>query len=69
MKNMYLKQISTFSFLHINSIIFDQLLPRIAFYWTEEECISLFKDNGFKTVNVHRPENNQGWTIIAENEY
>ena len=68
MKNMYLRQISDFSFRHINSIIFDQLLPRVAFYWTEKECRFLFKDNGFKNVNIYRPDNNQGWTIIAENK-
>ena len=64
-KKLYLRQISGFSFLHINSIIFDQLLPRVTYYWTKEESLALFKENGFKSIEIHRPDNDQGWTVIA----
>lgn len=63
-KNSYLAQLKKFKFKHIHSIIFDQLLPRIANYWTQEEARKLFLIVGLKGVEVH-PCNNNSWTVIG----
>jgi len=61
----YYKQISKFSLGHLHSIIFDQLLPEIAHYWTKEEAYSLFKKNNLRAVSIHKPPNEMGWTMIG----
>lgn len=61
----YLKQLSMFKFWHIHSIVFDQLIPEVANYWTKDEAAGLFNGLGLKDINIHRPPNNCGWTIIA----
>ena len=66
--NLYFQQISQFSFSHLHSIIFDQLLPEIAHYWTKEEACSLLKEVDFKEVSIHRPPNGMGWTVIGKKE-
>lgn len=62
----YLKQLSKFSFKHVHSIVFDQLIPDVANYWKKSEVIQLFQDIGFKKVDVFQPVNGSGWTIIAQ---
>ncbi|MBM2820989.1 MAG: Methylase involved in ubiquinone/menaquinone biosynthesis [Candidatus Berkelbacteria bacterium] len=64
-KNGYLKQLSTFKFWHMHSIVFDQLIPDVANYWKKEEVEELMADSGLSLVNIYRPENNCGWTIIG----
>ncbi|KKR75681.1 MAG: hypothetical protein UU20_C0048G0005, partial [Parcubacteria group bacterium GW2011_GWE2_40_8] len=41
-KNEYLKQLSDFKFWHIHSIVFDQLIPDVANYWSKKEIAELF---------------------------
>src|SRR3989344_134633 len=43
-KTAYFKQLSSFKFWHIHSIVFDQLLPQIANYWKKEEALALLND-------------------------
>lgn len=61
----YLKQLSKFSFRHIHSIVFDQLIPEIANYWTRDEAYAILNISQLKDVAIHQPENKQGWTVIG----
>mgnify|MGYP001160657339 CR=1 FL=1 len=62
----YLKQISQFKFWHIHSIIFDQLIPEVANYWTRLEVEELFAGLGLREIDIHRPPNGTGWIVIAK---
>jgi len=64
--NLYYKQITKFTFGHLHSIIFDQLLPEIANYWTKEEAYCLLKHIDLKDASIHRPSNGMGWTVIGK---
>lgn len=48
----YFRLIKTFSFRHLRSIVFDQMLPRIANYWTKLEVQSLMDEAGLKNVEL-----------------
>jgi len=61
----YLRQLSTFKFWHIHSIVFDQLIPRVANYWTKDEVIDLVKDLNLQQLDLHQPPNNCGWTLMG----
>ncbi|MEK6875355.1 MAG: class I SAM-dependent methyltransferase [Nanoarchaeota archaeon] len=63
-KSPYLKQISTFKFWHIHSIVFDQLIPRIANYWKKEEALNFFKDKNVYNINIYNVNKNS-WTVIC----
>lgn len=64
----YLKQLVEFKFWHVHSIVFDQLIPEVANYWTKGETEDLFKGLGLKNIRIFRPPTDCGWTIIAEKE-
>lgn len=61
----YLKQLSTFKFRHVHSIVFDQLIPKVANYWKKAEVEALLRLAGLSDITVHHPENNMGWTGIG----
>lgn len=64
-KKTYLKQLSSFSFWHTHSIVFDQLIPKIANYWTREEALSLLKNQpDISRVTIHHTNDNS-WTVIG----
>lgn len=64
-KRQYLRQLSTFGFAHVHSIVFDQLLPRIANYWKQSEVQQLMRSvPGIGTVEVY-PVNEMSWTAIG----
>ncbi|MBI3335409.1 MAG: class I SAM-dependent methyltransferase [Candidatus Portnoybacteria bacterium] len=63
--NPYMKQLSNFSFWHIHSIVFDQLIPRIANYWSKEEVMELFRNKNIEELSISRSAHGRGWTIIA----
>jgi hypothetical protein len=63
-KSPYLRQLSKFKFWHVHSIVFDQLIPRIANYWTKEQALSLFHGKGLKDINIYQVNNNS-WTVIG----
>lgn len=63
-KNSYLAQLKKFKFKHVHSIIFDQLLPQIANYWTQEEAKSLLLSANLKDVEIHNCNNNS-WTVMG----
>ena len=60
----YLRQLSEFTFRHIHSIVFDQLIPRIAHYWKREEALELFNGQGLKDIETHRVNGNS-WTVVG----
>lgn len=63
-RHPYLKRMRPASFWHLHSIVFDQLLPEIANYWTADEAKSLF--DGLPIENVAAYDCNAGsWTVIA----
>ncbi len=65
-KNKYYTQLSNFGFRHIwLSIVFDQLIPTVANYWTKDEVAALFIRSGINDFSIYRPANDNGWTIIA----
>lgn len=59
----YLRQLSTFTFAQIHSIVFDQLIPRVAHYWTKEEVESLTEGLPLGGVTVMHPANGMGWIV------
>lgn len=62
----YLKQLSTFDFWHIHSIVFDQLIPEVANYWTRSEIEKLFSELDLEEgISIKTPQNGSGWTVIA----
>jgi len=57
----YLKQLSGFRFWHIHSIVFDQLIPDVANYWTRDEARNLLDGSGLSQIQVYAPPNDSGW--------
>jgi len=48
----YFRLLRTFSFRHLRSIVFDQMLPRIANYWTKSEVDSLMRGVALEDVEL-----------------
>jgi SAM-dependent methyltransferase len=48
----YFRLLRTFSFRHLRSIVFDQMLPRIAKYWTGPEVKSLMQSAGLDDIQL-----------------
>ena len=65
--NNYLKMIEKFSLKHLEAIIFDQLFPSIANYWTKEEMVELIKPLHIKSYELNHT-NNYSWTLICKKE-
>lgn len=63
--NKYLHQLKSFKFWHLHSIVFDQLIPEVANYWSKQELEDLMTDVGLSSFNIYRPENNCGWTVVG----
>jgi SAM-dependent methyltransferase len=61
----YLKQLSTFDFWHIHSIVFDQLIPDVANYWKQEEVRALVEQLPLRDVTVTAPPNESGWILTG----
>ncbi|MEK7486329.1 MAG: class I SAM-dependent methyltransferase [Planctomycetota bacterium] len=62
----YLKQLSTFKFWHVHSIVFDQLIPEVANYWKKEEIQQLFSELNLTSYEIFQPPNGSGWTVIGK---
>ncbi len=48
----YFRLIARFDFRHLRSIVFDQMLPRIAHYWSRETVIDLMKGAGLDDLCI-----------------
>lgn len=64
-KIKYFNLIRKFSFRHLRSIIFDQMLPHIANYWTKGEVYNLMKLTGLINIKI-ASVNNMSWCCIGE---
>ena len=61
----YFNLIRKFSFWHLRSIVFDQMLPVIANYWTKEEVLDLMNYAGLKNINITQV-NGMSWCCTRE---
>ena len=48
----YFRLLQTFSFRHLRSIVFDQMLPKIANYWTQQDVDALMQGAGLVDVEL-----------------
>lgn len=62
----YLAHVSRFSFHHLHGIVFDQLLPEVANYWSRTEVRALVDGLPLKDIRVVRSPHGAGWTLIAQ---
>lgn len=63
-KHPYFLQLRRFSYPHIQAIVFDQMLPTIANYWTESEAKDLLSFPEVKNVRTFRVNQNS-WTVVG----
>ena len=61
----YFKLLRKFTFPHLRSIVFDQMLPTIAHYWTKEEVFSLMTVVGLKNVRIQEV-NQISWCAVGQ---
>jgi SAM-dependent methyltransferase len=61
----YFKQLATFDFWHVHSIVFDQLIPDVANYWKQEEVLALVEGLPLSDVTVVAPPNKSGWILTG----
>jgi len=64
-KDEYLGRLRGFDFWHVHSIVFDQLIPRVANYWRQSEVSNLVESAGIANFLIHNPPHGTGWTLIA----
>jgi SAM-dependent methyltransferase len=62
--NEYFKLLTGFGFPHLRSIVFDQMLPRIAHYWPREKVAELMTQAGLEDVRI-RSVNQMSWSAIG----
>lgn len=63
-RTAYLTMVRRFSFSHLRSIAFDQMLPRIAHYWERETVEELLRKQGLVNVQV-AGVNDISWSAIG----
>ncbi len=60
----YLKLLARFGFAHLRSIVFDQMLPRIAHYWPADTVEELMQEAGLEAVRL-ADVNGMSWSAIG----
>jgi SAM-dependent methyltransferase len=60
----YFRLIAQFGFPHLRSIVFDQMLPRIAHYWSHDEVVALMAEAGLHEVQLDWV-NEMSWAAIG----
>jgi len=60
----YFRLIATFSFSHLRSIVFDQMLPHIANYWRRDEVEALMVGAGLTDIELTWV-NEMSWAAIG----
>jgi hypothetical protein len=58
------KLLARFDLAHLRSIVFDQMLPRIAHYWPREGVIELMAEAGLEDVRI-ASVNEMSWSAIG----
>jgi SAM-dependent methyltransferase len=61
----YFRLLRTFTFGHLRSIVFDQMLPRIANYWTRSEVEAFMQGAGLKDVQLVWV-NKMSWAALGQ---
>jgi len=64
-KSRYLRLLRKRSFRHAEAMVFDQLLPSIAHYWTKEEVLDFVKGLPLQVKHMTHT-NGISWTLVAE---
>jgi len=62
----YFKQMSGFPFWFVHLVVFDQLIPEIANYWTKREVQELVTGIGLREFEIYRPSNASGWIVVGK---
>lgn len=57
----YFRELGKYSFSHVHLIIFDQLIPDVANYYSMEEARNLLRE--FRNVGIYPPPNGNGWIV------
>jgi SAM-dependent methyltransferase len=60
----YLRLLRTFSLRHIHHIVFDQMLPKTAFYWRKDEASALLEQAGLRDIRTAWV-NEVSWSVIG----
>jgi len=60
----YFRLLRRLPFAHMRSIVFDQMLPKIAHYWPREEVLRLMQEAGLKDVHLAWV-NEMSWSAIG----
>ena len=60
----YFRLIRRFSFRHLQAIVLDHLIPKIALYYRRDEAIALLAEAGLVEVEAHWV-NEMSWTVIG----
>ena len=60
----YFRLLARFRFAHLRSIVFDQMLPRIAHYWPRERVAELMAQAGLEDVRI-AAVNEMSWSAIG----
>jgi SAM-dependent methyltransferase len=63
-KSRYLNLLKKFKFTHLRSIVFDQMLPVIANYWTYDEVYALMRNAGLQNIEVQNV-NDMSWSAVG----
>ena len=62
--NAYFRLLAGFGFGHLRSIVFDQMLPRIAHYWPRAAVQELMEAAGLADIRL-APVNQMSWSAIG----
>ena len=60
----YFRLLARFRFGHLRSIVFDQMLPRIAHYWPREKVAALMAEAGLENIRI-ASVNGMSWSAIG----
>lgn len=60
----YFRLIRTFSFRHLQAIVFDHMIPKIAKYYRRDEATALFERAGLENIRTLWV-NEMSWTVIG----
>lgn len=60
----YYKLLRRFSFRHLRSIVFDQMLPHIAHYWTHDEVKTLMESANLQNIQI-QDVNDMSWCAVG----
>lgn len=60
----YFKMIRRFPFKHLHSIVFDQMLPKIAHYWRKDEALYLLESAHLESLTI-QSVNAISWSVMG----